>query len=156
MYTASLKGVHLGLPLALSIGCHNVGEGMAVAAPIFAATGSTKYAIGGAFASGLVEPAAVLLIAVFGVPSLFVIDLLLAACAGVMCFLAVNELLPTALDFERNYYNSSASAGGGGGGGGGAASTNQQLVKHTTLLFFIGFLFSLGSVYFIQSLGLDA
>lgn len=40
VYLTSLQGTAVGLPLAFAIAAHNIPEGMAVAAPIYHATGS--------------------------------------------------------------------------------------------------------------------
>ena len=46
----------LGLRMALAVALHNLPEGLAVALPLYYATGSRRQAVGAAFASGLAEP----------------------------------------------------------------------------------------------------
>lgn len=85
-----------GLRLSLAVGLHNMPEGMAVAAPLYYATGSRTKAVGAAFASGLAEPLGAVL--AFGVLGNFLtpgfLNGLLASVAGVMCWAAAFELLP--------------------------------------------------------------
>ena len=51
----------LGLRMALAVALHNLPEGLAVALPLYYATGSRRRAVGAAFASGLAEPAGAVL-----------------------------------------------------------------------------------------------
>ena len=85
-----------GLRLSLSVGLHNLPEGMAVAAPLYYATKSRAKAAGAAFASGVAEPLGAVL--AFGALGRFLtpgfLNGLLAGVAGIMCWAAVFELLP--------------------------------------------------------------
>ena len=87
-----------GLRLSLAVGLHNLPEGMAVAAPLYYATGSRAKAVGAAFASGLAEPLGAVL--AFGLLGRFLtpgfLNGLLAGVAGVMCWASAFELLPMA------------------------------------------------------------
>ena len=51
----------LGLRMVLAVALHNLPEGLAVALPLYYATGSRRRAVGAAFASGLAEPAGAVL-----------------------------------------------------------------------------------------------
>ena len=88
----------LGLVLAIAIALHNIPEGIAVAAPIIAATGNRRKAVWYTFLSGLAEPVGALLGVLFlsAYMSPDTIALLLAGVAGVMVFISLDELLPTA------------------------------------------------------------
>lgn len=94
----------VGLTLATAIAIHNVPEGIAVAVPIYAATGSRSKAFWWAAASGLTEPLGGLLTAgliTWVLPeSLF--GLLLGLVAGMMVFLALDELLPAAWRYQTD------------------------------------------------------
>ncbi len=86
----------LGLTVALAIGMHNFPEGVVIAAPVLAATGSRARAFWAAALSGLAEPAGALL-AFFllrqAIAPLFLSGLL-CIVAGMMCAVSWCELLP--------------------------------------------------------------
>ena len=97
-FFASLDDPAIGLPLALAIAIHNIPEGIAVAIPVFIATGSRRAALLASFGSGLAEPVGALLgYAVLG-PSLSgnTYGTVFGLIAGIMVFLALDELLPAA------------------------------------------------------------
>jgi ZIP family zinc transporter len=86
--------------LACAIALHNIPEGVAVALPVYFATGSRWRGLQTAVLSGLAEPLAVLLLGgAFPVLCLnkHVVDGMLAGVGGIMAYLAVYELLPLAL-----------------------------------------------------------
>ena len=91
----------LGLRMALAVALHNLPEGLAVALPLYYATGSRRQAVGAAFASGLAEPVgAVLAYALVGGrlrPGF--LNGLLVLVAGVMVWVSLAQLVPTALAF---------------------------------------------------------
>jgi ZIP family zinc transporter len=76
---------------------HNIPEGLVIAAPLYAATGSKLKALGMTAASGLSEPVGALLaLLVFKpfVTSLAQLDYVLAVTGGVMLAVCVLELWP--------------------------------------------------------------
>lgn len=91
----------LGIALGLAIALHNVPEGIAVSVPVYFATGSRVKAFYYSALSGLAEPLgailAFLLLAPFMTP--FVMGILLAAVAGVMVFIALDQMMPVARDY---------------------------------------------------------
>ncbi|MDO5534946.1 MAG: zinc transporter ZupT [Propionibacteriaceae bacterium] len=103
-FIATYSDSAMGLTLATAIAIHNVPEGIAVAAPVYAATGSRSKAFWWATASGLTEPLggllAALLIAWVLPPSLF--GVLYGLVAGMMVFLALDELLPAAWRYQTD------------------------------------------------------
>lgn len=88
----------LGVLLAVAVAFHNIPEGIAVAVPITAATGRRTLAFVYALLSGLAEPVG----ALFGALVLMhfmtdpVLATVLAAVAGLMVFISLDELLPAA------------------------------------------------------------
>jgi ZIP family zinc transporter len=88
-----------GLSLALAIALHNIPEGVAVALPVYFATGSRWQGFNMAFLSGLAEPLAVVLVGLVfpGHVSKVYIDYMLAAVGGIMAFLSFHELLPLSI-----------------------------------------------------------
>lgn len=90
--------IELGIVLAVAIAMHNIPEGIAVAVPIIEATGNKARAVWYTFLSGMAEPFGALLGGLILIPFLTdgVIETALAAVAGVMVFIGLDELLPTA------------------------------------------------------------
>ncbi|KAG2448199.1 hypothetical protein HYH02_006784 [Chlamydomonas schloesseri] len=101
VFLASMKSHAVGASLAFAIALHNVPEGVAVALPVYFATGSRWRGFLYAATSGLAEPAAVVVLALFfpsqGLDKQLV-EKLLAAVGGIMAFLSISELLPLAFE----------------------------------------------------------
>jgi|TARA_B100001094_G_C18064459_1_gene736730 ZIP family zinc transporter len=100
-FTATVYDPAIGLTLATAIAVHNIPEGIAVSVPIYYATKSKKKAFYISFLSGLAEPVgAVIGFLIFRTvfnEALFGISF--ALCAGIMVYVALNELLPVAKDY---------------------------------------------------------
>jgi ZIP family zinc transporter len=101
VYLTSLQGAGVGLPLAIAIAAHNIPEGMAVAAPIFHATGSRWQAFKWSLVSGMCEPVGAIVVGLLLTPYLtpHVIKTVLAGVAGVMTFMCFHELVPQSLKY---------------------------------------------------------
>lgn len=103
-FLATYEEPSVGIALAVAIAIHNIPEGIAVAAPIYAATKSKKKAFWWATASGLAEPLGGLL--GFALISIFIppeaTGLLFGLVAGMMVFVAIDELLPAAKRYQTN------------------------------------------------------
>ncbi len=97
-FVATMHDPKLGLTIAIAIAIHNIPEGMTVAIPIYYSTGSNKKAIYYAFLSGLFEPlggvVAYLFLSSFASVSMF--GIIFSIVAGIMVFISVDKLLPTA------------------------------------------------------------
>ncbi len=106
-FAAALQNPTLGISIALAIAIHNIPEGIAVSVPIYYATGSRKKAFGYSFVSGLAEPVG----AIVGYTILrpFFNDLtfgiLFAAVAGIMVFISIDELLPSAREYGKHHHS---------------------------------------------------
>lgn len=103
-FFASYSDLSVGLPLAAAIAMHNIPEGIAVAAPVYAATGSRAKALGWATASGLTEPLGALIAAglvAWVIPQAF-FGIFYGVVAGMMVFLALDELLPGAWRYQTD------------------------------------------------------
>ena len=100
-FTSAIKDPSLGIAIAAAVAIHNIPEGIAVSMPIYYATGDRKKAFKLSFLSGLSEP----LGAIIGYLILFrffndiVFGVLFASVAGIMVFISVDELLPTAREY---------------------------------------------------------
>ena len=104
-FTAALTSPELGVAIAVAIAIHNIPEGIAVSVPVYYATGSKKRAFWLSFTSGLAEPVGALIgfliLMPFLSPALF--GVLFAAVAGIMVFISLDELLPTAEKYGEHH-----------------------------------------------------
>ena len=100
-FAAGTDNLTLGVSVAVAVAVHNIPEGIAVALPVFHASGSRKKAFLMSALSGLAEPAGALI--GFMVLRFFlkeaVLGILFAGVAGIMVYLALDELLPTAHEY---------------------------------------------------------
>lgn len=90
---------------SLDVAIHNIPEGIAVAVPIYHATGSRKKAFWYSFASGLAEPFGALIayffLMQFWTPAMN--GVILAAVSGIMVFISLDELLPSAEKYGKHH-----------------------------------------------------
>lgn len=100
-FTAAIKDPTLGIAIAVAIAIHNIPEGIAVSIPVYYATGDKKKAFKLSFLSGLSEPIGALIgyIFLFRFFNDLVFGLLFAFVAGIMVFISLDELLPTAREY---------------------------------------------------------
>ena len=97
----------IAYPIAFAIAIHNIPEGIAVSVPIFFATGSRKKAFKLSFLSGLSEPLGAiigffLIYTFIGINSV-ILGVLFALVAGIMVFISLDELLPTAKEYGAHH-----------------------------------------------------
>ena len=106
VFAASLKDTSLGIPIALAVAIHNIPEGIAVAVPIYYATGSRKKAFWYSLGSGLSEPLGALVGFLFLRPFLTdsMFGLVFALIAGIMVYISLDELLPTAQRYDKGHH----------------------------------------------------
>ena len=104
-FAGALKDVHLGTAIAIAIAIHNVPEGLAVSAPIYAATGSRRKAFLWSVLSGVSEPIGAAIAALVLLPFLSYVLLgwVLAAVAGIMVAISLDELIPVANSFDMEH-----------------------------------------------------
>ncbi len=102
-FTAALLDPKLGLAIAVAIAIHNIPEGIAVSIPLYYATGSKRKAFILSFLSGLAEPLGALIGFLLLMPYLSdtLFGVLFAAVAGIMVFISLDELLPTAREYGK-------------------------------------------------------
>lgn len=110
---AGVADPKLGARMALAIALHNLPEGVAVAAPLYCATGKRCRSALAALASGLAEPVGALLAfgVLYGRLSPGFLNGMLVLVAGVMCWVSTAELIPGGLGVHRG-----AAVGGMAGG----------------------------------------
>lgn len=107
-FTAGLTDPTVAIPIAFAIAIHNIPEGIAVSVPIFYATGKRKKAFLLSFLSGLAEPVG----ALFGFLIIYFIvgginpnisGVMFGSVAGIMVFISLDELLPTAEEHGEHH-----------------------------------------------------
>lgn len=104
-FIGALHDPALGVSIAVAIAIHNIPEGIAVSVPIFYATGSQKKAFLWSFVSGLSEPVGAL-VGFFLLYNFFteaIFGLVFAMVAGIMMYISLDELLPTAEKYGEHH-----------------------------------------------------
>jgi len=106
-FMATLESPALGISIGIAIAIHNIPEGIAVSVPIYYATGDKKKALKYSFLSGFSEPVGAivgyfLIILIFGESS-SIMGLVFAGVAGIMVYISLDELLPTAEKYGKHH-----------------------------------------------------
>jgi zinc transporter, ZIP family len=104
-FAAALTDVKIAVPIAVAIAIHNIPEGIAVSVPIYYATGNRKKAFFLSLLSGLAEPLGAL-IGYFLLSAFFsdaLMGVLFGSVAGIMVFISIDELLPTAREYGHHH-----------------------------------------------------
>jgi ZIP family zinc transporter len=103
-YASAMKSPMLGFSVALAIAIHNIPEGVAISIPVYFATGSKKKAFIYSLFSGLSEPLGAII--AFLVLGQFISDnlfgIIFGAVAGIMVYISVDELMPTAREYGEH------------------------------------------------------
>jgi len=104
-FMGALSNPELGISIAVAIAIHNIPEGIAVSVPIYYATRNRFKSFWLSFLSGLAEPVGALLgyfiLQSFMAESAF--GVVFAAVAGIMIYISLDELLPTAEEFGEHH-----------------------------------------------------
>ena len=104
-FTSALNSLEVALPITVAIALHNIPEGIAVSVPIYQATGNKKKAFWLSFLSGMAEPIGALVgflvLMPFWTPSIN--GFILAAVSGIMVFISIDELLPSAQKYGEHH-----------------------------------------------------
>ena len=105
-FVGALQDPALGISITVAIAIHNIPEGIAVSIPIYYATGSKRKAFRYSFLSGLSEPVGALvgyfLLRNFLHDAMF--GIIFAVVAGIMVYIALDELLPTAEKYGQHHH----------------------------------------------------
>jgi zinc transporter, ZIP family len=106
VFLSALQSIELGAVIALAVAIHNIPEGIAVAMPIYHATGNKAKAVAYAGFSGMAEPVGALVGALILLPWLTeeLMGYVLAFVAGIMIFISLDELLPTAHRYGAEHW----------------------------------------------------
>ncbi|MBD3384078.1 zinc transporter ZupT [candidate division KSB1 bacterium] len=104
-FMGAMQDPAMGISIAAAIAIHNIPEGIAVSVPIYYATKSRKKAFTYSFLSGFSEPVGALA-GFFLLKSLFssaTFGVVFAAVAGIMVYISLDELLPTAEEYGEHH-----------------------------------------------------
>jgi ZIP family zinc transporter len=99
-----LTNPQFGIFIAFAILLHNIPEGLATALPLTKAGMHRGHALLVAFLSGLAEPVGALIAALFLVNFSQLVPGALAFAGGVMTFITLDELIPTAREYGHEHY----------------------------------------------------
>ncbi len=104
-FTAALADPTLGITIAVAIAIHNIPEGIAVSVPLYYATGSKKKAFFWSFMSGLAEPVGAIIgyLLLMRFMNNLMFGLIFSSVAGIMVFISLDQLLPTAEEYGKHH-----------------------------------------------------
>jgi len=104
-FMSALQAPSIAVPIAVAIAIHNIPEGIAVSVPIYFATGDRKKALIISFLSGISEPIGALIGYLLLMPfmSPVLLGIVFAAVAGIMVFISLDELLPSAEEYGEHH-----------------------------------------------------
>jgi ZIP family zinc transporter len=104
-FLAALEDPGLGVAIGIAVAIHNIPEGIAVSVPVYFATGSRKKAFWYSFLSGVSEPIGAIvgytLLRAFFSDTVF--GVLFSAVGGIMVFISLDELIPTAREYGTGH-----------------------------------------------------
>lgn len=104
-FITAMEDPQVGYSIAMAVAIHNIPEGIMVAIPIYYATHRKGKAIGNAFLSGIAEP-------IGGILGYFLLSrffensmsgIMLGIVAGIMTYISLDELLPTAEKYGEHH-----------------------------------------------------
>lgn len=104
-FMAAFHDPTMGVSIAVAIAIHNIPEGIAVSVPIYYATQSRRKAFNYSFLSGFAEPVGAL-VGFFILRHFFTdatFGLIFAGVAGIMVYISLDELLPTAEEYGEHH-----------------------------------------------------
>lgn len=104
-FLATMDNITLGVSIAVAVAIHNIPEGIAVALPVFHATGKRGQAFWYSAFSGFAEPLGAV-VGYFCLTSILheaALGVMFALVAGIMVYISLDELLPTAHDYGNGH-----------------------------------------------------
>lgn len=104
-FMGALSDPALGISIAVAIAIHNIPEGIAVSVPVYFATKDRAKAFWISFLSGLAEPVGAIL-GYFILRNIFndaTFGIIFASVAGIMVYISLDELLPTAEEYGEHH-----------------------------------------------------
>lgn len=104
-FMSAVQEPKIGIAIAAAVAIHNIPEGIAVSVPIYFATKNKKKAFWYSLLSGLAEPlgaiVAYLILMPFMSPTLLYCTF--SAVAGIMIYISLDELLPSAREYGEHH-----------------------------------------------------
>lgn len=100
-FITTADNIKLGLTLTIAITMHNIPEGISIALPIYYSLKSKKKALIYTFISAISEPFGALIAFLFITPSSTTFGILFSMIAGIMTYIAIFELLPNSLIYQK-------------------------------------------------------
>jgi len=106
-FVSATQSLRLAIPIIAAIAIHNIPEGISISMPIFYATGSRRIAMRYSLLAGLSEPLGALIAFLILKPFMTVAlqGVLFAGTAGIMIFISLDELLPSAQLYGEHHYS---------------------------------------------------
>lgn len=104
-FMSAVISPELGISIAVAVAIHNIPEGIAVAVPIYQATGDKRKALTLTFLSGFAEPLGAL-VGYVVLSSIFndtTFGVIFALVAGIMVFISLDELLPASREYGESH-----------------------------------------------------
>lgn len=103
-FVAALDDPKVGAVLAIALGIHNIPEGLCVALPVYYATGNRLKGFFWGLLSGVTEPIGAVIgwVVLANIMSDNVYAVLFGIVSGMMTFISVKELIPTAFRYDPN------------------------------------------------------
>ena len=105
MFLVASTDLKLGIPLVIAMAIHNLPEGIAIGLPMYHATGKKRYAMLFSAIAGISGPIGAIL--GFILIKLFMpqmaIGILFAMVAGIMVYISLDTLMPTAREYGENH-----------------------------------------------------
>lgn len=104
-FISGLQAPSIAIPIVVAIAIHNIPEGIAVSVPIYYATGNRKKAFWYSFLSGLAEPVGAMIGYLILMPFMsgMMFGIVFAAVAGIMVYISLDELLPSAREYGKGH-----------------------------------------------------
>ncbi len=104
-FVSAIESPEIGLAIAIAVAIHNIPEGIAVSVPIYQATENRKKAFTYSFLSGLAEPLGAIIAYIILMPYLSetLMGAIFAIVAGIMVYISLDELLPSAEKFGEHH-----------------------------------------------------
>jgi ZIP family zinc transporter len=105
VFTSAVASPKLGIAIAIAIAIHNIPEGIAVSIPIYCATGNRRKAFWFSLLSGLTEPLGAVIGWLVLMPMMndTLFGIVFSSVAGIMVFISLDELLPTAQKYGEHH-----------------------------------------------------
>jgi ZIP family zinc transporter len=113
-FFAALTEPAVGISVAVAVALHNIPEGISISIPVYYATGSREKAFWYSFASGLSEPLGAL-VGYFALRPFLsdpVMGAIFAAVGGIMVFISLDQLIPSAKKYDEGHQSVYGLVGG--------------------------------------------